>query len=115
MTAVLNDPATTWIAIFAAAAGTIFWRVLGVALDGRIDPDGAVYQWISAVAYAMVAGLMVRVLILPSGLDDPTEMGLRALSLAAALAAWWFLGKSVMSGLAVGVGLFAACVFLILT
>ncbi len=109
----LTDPATVWMAIAAASFGTVFWRVLGVILDGHIDPEGAIYRWVSAVAYAMVAGLIARVLILPSAGVETLEMGLRAASLAIGLGVWWGMGRSVLGGLAAGVGTFALGVFLI--
>ena len=107
----LSDPATVWIAIVAAAVGTIFWRVLGIVLAGHIDVEGPVYRWVSAVAYAMVAGLIARVLLLPAGPVEPMETALRAAALGAAITVWFLLGRSVMWGLAVGVAVFGAGIF----
>lgn len=38
-----------------------------MALSGRIRTDGALFQWVGCVAYAMIAGLAVRILVLPTG------------------------------------------------
>jgi branched-subunit amino acid transport protein len=53
--------------IFAAGLGTYFWRAMGVVLSGRIRTDGPLFQWVGCVAYAMIAGLAVRILVLPTG------------------------------------------------
>ena len=51
--------------IVAAGLGTYFWRAMGVVLSGRIRTDGPLFQWVGCVAYAMIAGLAVRILVLP--------------------------------------------------
>jgi branched-subunit amino acid transport protein len=53
--------------IVAAGLGTYFWRAMGVVLSGRIRTEGPLFQWVGCVAYAMIAGLAVRILVLPSG------------------------------------------------
>ncbi len=53
--------------IVAAGLGTYFWRAMGVVLSGRIRTDGPLFQWVGCVAYAMIAGLAVRILVLPTG------------------------------------------------
>ena len=47
---------------------TYFWRGLGVYFSGKISQDGEVFKWLSAVTYAMVAALTVRIILLPVGL-----------------------------------------------
>jgi branched-subunit amino acid transport protein len=53
--------------VLAAGAGTYLWRALGVVLSGRVRTDGALFQWVGCVAYAMIAGLAVRIVLLPTG------------------------------------------------
>ena len=55
------------ILILAAALGTYSWRFLGVVFSGRIRTDSEFFQWISCVTYAMVAGLVFRIVVLPVG------------------------------------------------
>lgn len=107
-----SEPATVWLAIAAASAGTVFWRLLGIVLAGHIDIEGGLYRWVSAVAYAMVAGLIARVLIMPAGGAPPDEMAMRAGALGVGLFVWWVMGRSVLGGLAAGVGTFAFGVLL---
>lgn len=62
----MNDLAVAGV-IVAAGLGTYLWRALGLVLSDRIRTDGALFQWVGCVAYAMIAGLAVRILILPTG------------------------------------------------
>jgi branched-subunit amino acid transport protein len=56
---------TFWIIVLGCAAATFIWRALGVIVVKRIDADGAFFQWVTCVSYAMVAGLVFRMIILP--------------------------------------------------
>ncbi len=47
--------------------GSYVWRGLGVLLGGRLEPDSDVFRWISCVAYAMIAGLVMRLIVMPGG------------------------------------------------
>jgi hypothetical protein len=42
-----------WLLMAMAIAATYFWRGLGALLSARINPQGAVFQWVSCVSYAM--------------------------------------------------------------
>ncbi len=67
LTSLFND-AGMWAALIAACVGTYFWRGLGVYFSGKISQDGEVFKWLSAVTYAMVAALTLRIILLPVGL-----------------------------------------------
>jgi branched-subunit amino acid transport protein len=56
-----------WAALLAATIGTYICRAVGVALSGRIDQDSEIFRWLSAVTYAMVAALVVRMILMPLG------------------------------------------------
>ena len=56
-----------WILLVICTLGTYVWRALGVVLAGRIEPGGDVFRWISCVAYAMIAGLVTRLVAMPGG------------------------------------------------
>ena len=64
----LFQDAGVWGALILACIGTYFWRGLGVYFSGKISQDGEVFKWLSAVTYAMVAALTVRIILLPVGL-----------------------------------------------
>lgn len=73
-----------------AALGTYLWRFLGVAFSGRINTESAFFRWMSCVAYAMLAGLVVRIILLPVGLLEQVapEVRVLAVALSAAVLLW---------------------------
>ncbi|MFZ9314068.1 MAG: AzlD domain-containing protein [Burkholderiaceae bacterium] len=73
------------IVVLAAALGTYGWRFLGLVLSGRIRTDSEFFQWISCVTYAMVAGLVFRIVVLPVGLLAQIPLGTRLICIGAAL------------------------------
>ena len=101
-----SDPILLWSYLIAAIIGTTSWRMIGAAICGRIDEQSRLFQWISAVAYAMVAALLIRVLIMPSNQMDTAidfeAMLIRAIIVMLSFAVWYVTKKSVVLGLATG-------------
>jgi branched-subunit amino acid transport protein len=97
----LPDP---WIIVvlIAGAAATYVWRALGVALSGRIDPTGPVFEWVGCVAYALLAALIARMIVMPVGPLEETDLGMRLISAAIALAAFVLARRSIFFGVAAG-------------
>jgi len=98
--AALEDGFGGYLVLFAAGfLATEIWRWLGLLVGSRLDMAGEVLQWVRAVATALVAGMVVRMLLFPAG-------ALADLSLAVRLAAFaggficYYAGKR---NLAVGV------------
>lgn len=96
-----TDP-SLWVTLGLCAAATYGWRGLGVALSGRIDPGGAVFRWVACVAYAMLAGLIARMLLLPVGSLAGTTLLDRGLAVAAALTVFFLARRSMLAGLVGG-------------
>lgn len=88
------EPAYILFLIVAASLATYLWRGLGVLIAARLNPDGPIFEWISCVAYAMLAGLMARVLILPVGLLGETTMLVRGLSMIAGFIVFFALKRN---------------------
>lgn len=82
------DQALLGLAI--AALGTYLWRFLGVAFSGRINTDSGLFRWMSCVAYAMLAGLVARIMLMPVGLLEQAPVAARmlAVALATAIMVW---------------------------
>lgn len=74
-----------WLLIAGAFVVTYMWRGLGVALGGGMSLDGPLFRWVAAVAYAMLAGLIARMIILPLGALAATPLSERLLAAAIAL------------------------------
>jgi Branched-chain amino acid transport protein (AzlD) len=43
------------------------WRWLGLFLGRNVSIDGEVFRWVRAVATALVAGLVMRLIVFPAG------------------------------------------------
>jgi len=56
-----------WLLMILCTLGTYAWRGLGVLLGGRLEPDSDLFRWVSCVAYAMIAGLVMRLIVMPTG------------------------------------------------
>lgn len=93
-----------YLAILVGGLVTYFWRALGVALSGRIDPRGAVFEWVACVAYALLAGLIARMIVLPVGPLAETPLGARVAAAVIALAIFFALRRNLGLGVAAGAG-----------
>lgn len=87
-------------------AATYLWRAAGVFLSQRIDPDGAVFEWISCVAYGLLAGLMARVMVFPVGMLADTTWLVRGLAMVAGFIAFYTLKRHFAAGTLVAIVVF---------
>ena len=95
----------------ACGLGTYLWRGLGVALSARIRPESELFGWIGCVAYAMLAGLISRVILIPSGALEHTALWQRLAATGFALVVYLFFTKK---NLFAGVIASAAAMYVIL-
>ena len=92
-----------WLLILACAAGTYLWRALGVALAGRLDPNGEIFSWMGCVALAMIAGLVSRMLIDPVGVLATTSLLERLGATACGLVMYFgFTRRNLLAGVVGG-------------
>ena len=92
-----------WIALPAAVAVSFLWRAIGVAVSGRIDPASDVFLWVQCVAYAMLAGLVSRMLFLPTGALAESEYWIRLAAVGIGLAIFFILKRNLLIGILTGV------------
>ncbi|MGY8990465.1 MAG: AzlD domain-containing protein [Rhodospirillales bacterium] len=97
-----------WLLALVAGLATLKWRVLGVYFSGQIETTSLVFDWVSCVAYALIAGLVTRMIILPIGTLQETPPEARLLGAAIALVIFFAARRSVLLGTFAGVGLFVA-------
>lgn len=74
------------------------WRWLGLYVGRDLDIDGAVFRWVRAVATAMVAGLVMRLLLFPAGALAGVPMGLRLAAFAAGIAVFYAAKRNLAAG-----------------
>ena len=101
----MPDAATITL-VLVATAGTYAWRFLGVMVAGRIEEGSLWFDWITCVAYAIAAGLMMKLLVFPSGVLADTSLMNRGIAFAVGIAVFYAANRRLIPALAVGVCLF---------
>jgi branched-subunit amino acid transport protein len=96
--------ADIWLVMLLCALGTYAWRGLGVLLSGRISVDGDVFVWITCVTYAMLAGLVMRIIVVPTGLLAGSLLAHRLLACALGLGAYYLFRRNLFVAVGVGAG-----------
>ena len=92
-----------WLVLLIAALATYFWRALGVLVGNRINANGPLFEWIGCVAYALLAGLTLRMIVLPIGPLQATDTGCRLIAVAASVLALRLSGNAIAVGVVTGV------------
>jgi len=103
----VTDP---WVVLALCIAGTFVWRAIGVAIASRIDVSGDLFQWFNCVAYAMLAGLITRVILIPAGTLADTPDFDRVSAMLVGFVVYFVFKRNVFVGTGV-----AFMVFLCLT
>jgi branched-subunit amino acid transport protein len=93
----------------ACGVATYLWRGPGVLIAARIAPSSEAFTWVSCIAYAIIAGVVARMLLMPSGELAATSAAERTVGTAAALGAYFLLTRR---NLFVGVAAGAAALWL---
>ena len=91
-----------YVVVLCGAVVTYFWRGLGVALAGRLRTDGPVIAWVTCVAYALLAALIARMLLLPIGPLAEASLWSRLGGVAAAAAVYAMTRGNVLAGVTAG-------------
>lgn len=90
------------VLIVACGLATYLWRGLGMLVSSRVRMDSEFFTWASCVAYAMIAGLAVRILLLPTGTLAATPLPERLVACAIALLGYFFFRRNLFVGIATG-------------
>lgn len=93
-----------WLLVGLAVLGTFVWRFLGVVIGDRIASESFFSDWINAVAYAMVSGVMMLIVVFPNGLVAETSLIARMTALVLALSVMLWHRNMITSALAGLVG-----------
>jgi branched-subunit amino acid transport protein len=92
-----------WMLLVACGAATYLWRGPGVLISAGMNPRSEVFTWVSCVAYAIIAGVVSRMLLMPTGVLAETTLVERALGCAAgAVAYFWLTRRNLFAGVATG-------------
>jgi branched-subunit amino acid transport protein len=91
-----------WILVLASVAATYVWRGLGVVFSGRIRVESELFNWVTCVAYAMIAGLIMRIIVMPTGSLAQSFLTDRLLACALALVAFYASRRNLFIGVITG-------------
>ncbi len=100
----LAENAFVWpfVVIAVAAVVTYAFRGLGVALGDRLNTAHPVFEWMACVAYALLAGLIARMIVFPLGPLADTALTDRLGAVAVALAVFLATRKNLALGVFAG-------------
>ena len=98
-------------AMIAASAATYVWRGAGAALAQRIGVGGAAFEWFSCVAYAMLAALIARLILLPGGMLSEVPLIDRVGATVFGLVLFFAFRRQIFVGTIGGLAAFVALAF----
>ena len=102
----------SWFAVGLAALGTFIWRLAGVMLATKIPPQSTLMDWVNTMAYSIVAGLLMLMLVYPTGIMADSGLDDRLLGLLTGVGTM-ILTKRIILSLLCGVLTFAASLHLL--
>jgi branched-subunit amino acid transport protein len=94
------DTGNIWVIVAVSVAATYVWRALGMIIASRLHPDSALSRWFACVAYAVLAGFIARMLILPEGSLAEVPLLDKLFPLACGLGIFFMVGRKVEAGTA---------------
>lgn len=102
----------SWLAVILAGCGTFIWRFAGVVLAAKMPPHSPLMDWVNTMAYAMVAGVLMLMLVQPAGILAASGLDDRLLGLVCGVAAMMLTRRIILS-LFCGIMTFAASLHLL--
>ncbi|WP_075288853.1 AzlD domain-containing protein [Pararhizobium arenae] len=95
-----------WPYVFIAVAGwlaTDIWRWLGVVAGNRLREDSEALNWVRAVATALVAAVVAKLILYPTGVLETSPLWLRLGSIAVGAAAFFAAAQKPAVGIAAAI------------
>src|SRR5262249_14671098 len=77
------------------------WRVLGLAARGIAD-ESELFMWVRAVAIAVLAGVIAKIILFPPGTLASVPLVIRLCAIVGGFAAFLFVRRSVLAGVVAG-------------
>lgn len=99
----LDGPLWPYIALLLfAVLPTEIWRWLAVAFSRRIDANSPALEWVRAVATALLAGIVAKLIVAPPGALAAVPLALRVTALGVTLGIMLFDRRRVMLAVLAG-------------
>lgn len=99
--------------LLAGCLATEIWRWLGLFVGGRLDVSGGAFQWVRAVATALVAGMVTRMVFFPAGALANIPIGVRIGAFAGGIAIYLVARRNLAMGVAGGAALLISAQMLV--
>jgi hypothetical protein len=98
----LSDLAPYLLLIVAGFLPNEIWRMLGVVVAHGLDEGSELVIWVRAVATALLAGVVAKIILFPPGGLAGVPLVVRLAAMAIGFAAFVFARRSVFVGVLAG-------------
>jgi branched-subunit amino acid transport protein len=78
------------------------WRMLGIVVAHGLDEGSELVIWVRAVATALLAGVVAKIILFPPGGLADVRLAVRLAAIAAGFAAFVLVRRSVFAGVLAG-------------
>jgi hypothetical protein len=78
------------------------WRLLGVIVGRGLDEESELLVWVRAVATAVLAGVIAKILFFPPGSLATMPLSVRLAAIGLGFTAFLLVRRSVFAGIATG-------------
>ena len=102
---------SAWIVFISAIFATYIWRFAGVIISHRLESNHPVFEWFTCLAYGIIASLVARTLIIPSGLMAEVPLWQRLIPMLFAFIGFYIFGKRLLVGIVFGETAFILLLF----
>ncbi len=105
-----------WPYLFIAIAGwlaTDIWRWLGVLAGKRLREDSEALNWVRAVATSLVAAVVAKLILYPTGTLEQSPVWLRVGAIAVAAGVFFATGRKPIWAILTAMASLAAGLYLL--
>ena len=93
---------SVWLIFLSAIFATYIWRFAAVLISHRIEPNHPIFEWFTCLAYGIIAALVARTLVFPSGILLEIPLWQRLFSMFIAFLGFYLLGRRLWVGILFG-------------
>lgn len=98
----LSDLAPYLVLIAAGFLPNEVWRMLGIVVAHGLDESSELVVWVRAVATALLAGVVAKIVLFPPGGLAEVPLTVRLLAMAVGFVAFLIVRGSVLTGVLAG-------------
>jgi hypothetical protein len=98
----LADLAPYLVLIVAGFLPNEVWRMLGIVVAHGLDETSELVVWVRAVATALLAGVVAKIILFPPGGLADVRLTVRLLAIAAGFLAFLLVRRSALVGVLAG-------------